>query len=272
MKSSDRKILLGVAFVGLIAAFWFMVLSPKRAEISKLDEEIASLETSVAEQEQLAAASEEAKEGYGNAYQRLVVLGKAVPADADTPSLITQVTGLAAKSGVDFRSITLADGGAAPAAAPAPAPAPAPTEGDEAADAPPAEPVPATEVAAAMLPIGATVGAAGLPVMPYDLGFRGDFFQIADFMAEIDALVRSDPSAPDAIGVEGRLLTVNGFTLEGDSADGFPKLKAEMSVTAYVAPADQGATGGATAAAPLPGSPIDTVAPTSAAAPGQVAP
>ena len=103
--------------------------------------------------------------------------------------------------------------------------------------------------------------------MPYDLGFRGDFFEIADFMAGIDSLVRSDPSAPESIGVDGRLLTVNGFTLEGDAAVGYPMLSAKMSVTAYVAPADQGATAGATSSGPLPSSPTDAATPTSAPAP-----
>lgn len=272
MKSSDRKIFLGIAFLGLVAAFWFLVLAPKRAEISKLDEEITTLEASVAEQEQLAAAAEQAKQGYGDAYHRLVVLGKAVPGDADTPSLITQVSQLAADAGVDFRTIVLAEGAVA---APAPAPVPPPAEGAEPATdgeaAPaPTDPVAATEAAAATLPIGATVGAAGLPVMSYDLGFRGDFFEIADFMASLDALVRSDPSAGGAIGVDGRLLTVNGFSLEGDSAAGFPMLKAQMTVSSYVSPADQGVTGGATAGGPLPTSAFDTVAPTST--PAQVSP
>ena len=133
MKATDRKIILGVALLGLFAAFWFMVLSPKRAEIASLDKDIATLETSIAEQEQLAAASEQAKQGYGNDYHRLVVLGKAVPTDADTPSLITQVSTLAADAGVDFRTITLAEGTGEAAPAPAPAPAPDPAEGEEAA-------------------------------------------------------------------------------------------------------------------------------------------
>ncbi len=81
-------ILLAVATVGLVAAFWFFLLSPKRDELSTLDEEVAALEDSVAEQEQLAIVAEQAKSEYRRNYQRLVVLGKAVPADDDVRSLI----------------------------------------------------------------------------------------------------------------------------------------------------------------------------------------
>ena len=226
------------------------------------------------------ASALQAKENYDAAYHRLVVLGKAVPDDADTPSLITQITGIADEAGVDFRTLTLSEGAVAtPPAAPAPvepaegedaAEGEAPAEGEDAAA--PVDPAAATEAAAAALPIGATVGPAGLPVMPYDLGFRGDFFQIADFLAGLDALVSSNPSAPGKLGVEGRLFTVGGFTLEGDSAEGYPMLEVKMSVIAYVAPPDQGITGGATAAAPVPVSETDTVAAAPAPTASTVAP
>lgn len=239
MKSSDRMILAAVAVVGLIAAFWFLALSPKRAELAKLDDEVATLETSVAEQEQLAVAAEEAKSGYRRNYQRLVVLGKAVPGDDDAASLVVQTTSLAERAQIDFRSLTLAEGGGE-------APAPAATETTaDGATAPVA--APATEAAAATLPIGATVGPAGLPVMPYDLKFQGDFFEISEFLASVDRMV--DPGRA-SVGIDGRLVTVDGFALTPDPVKGFPRLAADLRVTTYVAPADQGLTGGATPTAP----------------------
>ena len=39
------------------------------------------------------------------------------------------------------------------------------------------------------LPIGATVGPAGLPVTPYDLKYFGEFFDMADFFASLDERV-----------------------------------------------------------------------------------
>ena len=260
MKSSDRTILMAVLVLGVLASFWFFVLSPKRAEVSKLDEEITSLQGALSEQEQLAAAAHQAKTGYEENYHRLVVLGKAVPGDEDAATLIEQTQALANRAGLDFRGIKLAESSGE--AAPPPAATQTTADGSaEGASAPPATPTaaPATEAAAATLPIGATVGAAGLPVMPYDLSFRGDFFEIADFMAELDSLVRTDAKG---VGVDGRLLTVDGFVFTPDVVDGFPMLNANLHVTTYVAPADQGATAGATAAAPAPTSVTGAPAPT----------
>ena len=51
--------------------------------------------------------------------------------------------------------------------------------------------VPATEVEASLLPLGASIGTAGLAVMPYSLSFNGNFFGIAKFIGKVDALVES---------------------------------------------------------------------------------
>jgi Tfp pilus assembly protein PilO len=253
----------------LLLAFWFLVLSPKRDEAATLGEEVATLEASVAEQEQAAASAEMAKADYADNYHRLVVLGKAVPGDDDSASLISQTQTLAERAGIDFRSIIIADSVDAEVAAPAPAAAEstvdAPPSGVEGATAVPATTAPATETAAATLPIGSTVGPAGLPVMPYDLTFRGDFFDIADFMAKLDGLVRTDGGG---VGVNGRLLTVDGFTFHSDTKKRFPFLGADLHVTSFVAPADQGLTAGATETAPATGVPATaTPAPTTTATP-----
>ena len=87
--------------------------------------------------------------------------------------------------------------------------------------------------------------------MPYQLKFTGDFFAIADFLEGLDGLVRLRGGAID---VHGRLLTVDGFALQPvdtATADGtatvspIPTLTAEVSVTTYLTPADQGLTAGA---------------------------
>ena len=250
MKASDRAILAGVVVLGLIAAFWFLVLSPKRAEVSDLDGQITELRSSVATAEQTAATAEEAKADYASNYHSLVVLGKAVPAEEDTASLLVEVQKLAADAGIFFDSIKLSSGGEAPTPPPA-----AETTADQASPSdgaaePSAETLtaaPATEAAAATLPLGATVGPAGLPVMPYDLHFRGGFFEVADFIQSLDSLV---DTGSDGVGVDGRLLTVDGFSFGPDQAAGFPHLVADLHVTTYVAPADQGLVGGASPTLP----------------------
>jgi len=258
MKSTDRMILLAVVAVGLAAAFWFLLLSPKRAELSELDRDVAALEASVAEQEQLAATAEQAEAEYRSNYQRLIVLGKAVPGDDDAASLVVQTSSLARQAGIDFRSLTLAEGGGE---APPPPPAAETTADGAEAETAATPAAPATEASAANLPIGATVGPAGLPVMPYDVKFRGDFFEIADFLASLDKMV--DPGRVNP-GVNGRLVTVDGFALTPDPEKGFPHLAADLHVTTYVAPADQGLTGGATPTTPpaaIPAEPVPVSSP-----------
>jgi hypothetical protein len=89
--------------------------------------------------------------------------------------------------------------------------------------------------------------------MPYDLTFVGSFFEIADFMKRVDAMVHTHQ---DRVTVDGRLLTVDAFTLspvpEEDSSNGAPTLTAELTATTYLTPADQGTTAGATPGGPAP--------------------
>jgi Tfp pilus assembly protein PilO len=258
--SSDRAILIGLALAGVLAAFWFVVLSPKREESSKLQDEIVALQQSVQAQQELVAMAEAAKESFDTNYRDLVVLGKAVPEDEDTSSLFVQLQDVAERAQVDFRAIELASGTAAPAAAPAPAETTADgAESESTSTAAGATPAVATEATAAALPIGASIGTAGLPVMPYKLSIKGDFFELADFLDGLDSLVKTRDGVPV---VDGRLMTIDSFDLIGDETKGFPALTAEITVTTFVAPEEQGLTAGAT-----PGGPAPAVAPTGGATP-----
>ncbi len=119
------------------------------------------------------------------------------------------------------------------------APAPATSAGGE--------PVSATEAAASLLPLGASIGPAGLAVMPYTLTFDGDFFKIADFIKGIDSLVKT---SNEDVTVDGRLLTLDGFSLAADDEKGFPDLEATFAVTTYLTPPSEGEGGGTTPSAP----------------------
>ncbi len=52
--------------------------------------------------------------------------------------------------------------------------------------------------------------------MPYTLTFDGDFFQIADFIKGLDSLVKT---TNEKVAVDGRLMTINGFTLTPADAE-----------------------------------------------------
>jgi Tfp pilus assembly protein PilO len=286
MKRTDLTILLAVVAVAALAGFWLLVLAPKREQAAQLSDQVNELHSSIQEQEQLAVAGRQARATFDTDYRRLVVLGKAVPANSDTPSLLLQVQRLADQANVQFRSIVLTASGstdAAQVATPPPLVAPGSegssgsqpaaqsSSGDAATPAatdPTVPPVPATETAAAMLPLGASVGPAGLAVMPYQLKFTGGFFEIADFLQRVDAMVGAQA---DQVAVGGRLLTVDGFALGLPAASSTggaavtqaaPKLDATLSVTSYLAPASQGATAGASPAGPPSAIPAATTTPT----------
>lgn len=285
MKRNEQLILVSLAVVGLIAAFWMLVLSPKRNEASQLKDEVDQLQSSLTQAQQEISAGQQAQKSYRVDYRRMVVLGKAVPADSEQTSLFVQLQNLADRSGVEFESIDLGDATSAAQALPAPSTSTSTststTDGSTSTtstdtsstdattsssasttSADSSAAAPASEAAVATLPIGAAVGPAGLPVMPYDMTFTGDFFQIADFMQRLDGLVHIRNDLAD---VRGRLLTVNGFTLspsdEGSPAD--PKLTAELSVTTFLTPPDQGITAGATPSGPADATPTLTSSSTS---------
>jgi Tfp pilus assembly protein PilO len=213
-------------------AFWILALSPKRDEASKLDARVTQLESSLTQHQSEISAAEEARREFPVDYQHLVVLGKAVPPSDETPSLLVQVSRISKHAGVRFQTLKLeasGEGEASPAAAPG---------GEE---------VSATEAAASLMPLGASVGPAGLAVMPYSLTFTGSFFKIADFIGGLDSLVKT---TNEKVGVNGRLVTINGFSLSEDSEAQFPALLVTFSVTTYLTPPSQGTTAGASPEGP----------------------
>jgi Tfp pilus assembly protein PilO len=264
MRRNELMIGVAVAVIALAVGFWLLVLGPKRQEASALKDDVSQLQSEV--DQEAAAAGEQAKKSFPTDYRKLVVLGKAVPKDADQSSLLVQLQKLADRSGVEFQSIDLSESSSSSTTA-STTTTESPTSSEssssesessssstETSSSTAAEPVAdPTEASAATLPIGAAVGPAGLPVMPYQLNFVGDFFEIADFMKQVDSMVRARHGG---VLVDGRLLTVDAFTLapatEPGSSDGAPTLTAELSVTTYLTPADQGATAGATPSGPAP--------------------
>jgi Tfp pilus assembly protein PilO len=241
MGSSNRVIVAMVAVVVLAVAFWMMLLSPKRSEVSKLEGEVSQQEQSLAQHRSEVARGLAAQRAFPNEYQQLVVLGKAAPQDAETASLLVQLNRIARRARVRFQTFSLSSGSG---------------EGAEEAAAPPAEEgASPTEVAASTLPIGASIGPAGLAVMPYTLTFRGSFFQIADFIHGLDSMVETKNSKVD---VTGRLITINGFTLGAEPNKGFPELEASFTVTTYLVPPGEGITGGATTTGPEEATQVST--------------
>ncbi len=256
MKSSSNRLIVSILVIaGLALAFWVLLLSPKREEASELSSEAGQLQVALSEAQAKAAEATAARQEFPSDYRQLVVLGQAVPAEDETSSLLVEMSAIAKATHVTFDSIQLeSSGSSSPEAVSTPPPAPSSTaspSGTQQASAT----VPPTEAAASLLPLGASIGPAGLAVMPYGLTFSGSFFQIADFIKGIDSLVKT--KANSKFGIDGRLVTLNGFSLaanesekEGGGEPKSPTLNATFSVATYVTPPSQGTTAGATESAP----------------------
>jgi len=238
MSASNRVIVAMLAVAALAIAFWMLLLSPKRAEVSELDQEVAAKEESLSLHQSEVQRGLEAERAFPRQYQQLVVLGKAAPADDDTASLLVQLNRIAGDAEVRFETFKLESSGGEEATT-------------EEASAEPAEGELAspTEVAAAKMPLGAKIGPAGLAVMPYILTFKGSFFELADFIKGLDSLVKTRNSE---VEVTGRLITISGFNLKADGNKGFPFLEASFSVNTFLVPPAQGVTAGATPTSPEP--------------------
>jgi Tfp pilus assembly protein PilO len=249
MKSANRLILATLAIAALAIAFWVLALGPKRQEASDLSGQVDQANAALAESRFQLAEAAAARREFPADYRQLVVLGQAVPGSDDTSSLLVELDRVAHRSEVTFDSIQLSSttgGEAAPAPVAPLAPA-TPTESSSGA-VPAAATVPPTEAAASILPLGATVGTAGLGVMPYNLNFSGDFFQVADFIKGVNSLVKTSGN----VAIDGRLVTVDGFALVPSSEDtNSSTLEAGFAVTTYLVPPTQGVTAGATPTAPV---------------------
>jgi hypothetical protein len=239
MTSTNRTILAVVIVVALAIAFWILALGPKRDEAEKVGLKVEKAESSLAAHQAEATEGLEARASFSDNYQQLVVLGKAVPGDDDSASLLVQLNQIGDRAGAKFINFKIDPGEFTP---------PTPEAGAEAAPVP-TTPVSPTEAAASIMPIGATIGTAGFGVMPYTLTFDGDFFKIADFIRGLDTLV---DTKNQNVAVDGRLITVDGFSLTARDDKPFPALKATFTVSTYVTPPAQGVTAGATPSAPAP--------------------
>jgi hypothetical protein len=265
----DRIVMMVVIAVVALGGFWMFALKPQRKEAASLGQELAQAQQRVNTARTEVSAGDAARTRYANNYATVARLGKAVPVEDDVPSLIYQLDSTAKETGVDFRTVKLTSGAAAPASAPtaaqgaaatadassnkAAAQTPqsagagaAPSNGSPAAGSQPPPVTAPTQAATAALPPGATVGQAGLSTMPFNFTFEGSFFKLTNFMTKLERYIKASKNNVD---VRGRLLMINGFSLAA-APQGFPMMKASVSAQAYLLPVDQGLFNGASPTGP----------------------
>ena len=268
----DRKIVLILLPLILLAGYWFMVLAPKRAESAKVQEELTKArgerDTAQAQVGQLNAA----KASFASDYQTVIRMGKAIPETVDMPSLLVQLDRAARGTGIDMREIKVSKatqsstptvvappgGGGNPGAGGSGAQSPqgkaAQNAGNVVNDANAKSAQSAGAANSGAQPGGAAAGAPGagqpapgLSSVGLQFQLRGDFFDLADFFHRMKRFVRV---VNGQIVVRGRLLTLDSFNFTMGE-DG--QLKAEASATVYLSPKAQGGvSAGASPTGPAP--------------------
>jgi hypothetical protein len=115
------------------------------------------------------------------------------------------------------------------------------------------------------------VASAGFTQMPFTFVFNGSFFDLEHLFRQMTGFANHNSSG--AIEVSGRLLTIQSVKLSPEVSSSTSGTKQSLTGTitasAYVLPASQGLTAGATPASPTGAtSPAgSTAAPTAATAP-----
>jgi Tfp pilus assembly protein PilO len=286
----DRKILLGAIPILLLVGFWFLVLSPKRAEVAQATEELTQQQQRRDTAQAAVSQASSAKSDFESDYTEMVRLGKAIPSAVDMPGLLVQLD--KAANGTDIKFTKIATGereapGENPQAAPpadggggGSAP-PAAAGGEQAQSAPggaaeaannasatsdqrnsaaqqsgvqPGDTQTSTPAGADAAPAAAGASPAGLETVPLELEFRGNFFNLANFFHRVKRLVEV---SNENLVVSGRLVTIEGVSYSSDP-EVFPTLTAEIQATVYLVPKAQGTTAGATPQGPAPATPADS--------------
>lgn len=247
----DRKILMLLVPVVLVAAYWFLLFAPKREESAAIQEQLTQAQSEQQTAESQASSVSGAKDSFAADYTTVIRLGKAVPSTVDMPSLLVQLDRAARGTRIDFDKVSTGDRKAAPAAAAA---------ADGSAKSGPGQAKETAEGAANQASntgtlggaqpagdgTGASAGAPGLESVALDFTFRGTFFDLADFFHRMKRFVKV---VNDDIVVRGRLMTIDSFNWKTEPQQ-WPFLTAEVHSTVYLAPKSEGVSAGATPQGP----------------------
>lgn len=221
MTGRDRLVLIGVGALAMLAAVYLLLVSPERKEASSLKAQVATASAQLSTAEGQVAEARGAQSRYASAYASIVSLGKAVPAGQEVPSLIYQLAQASNQKHIDFSSITTGASGSSSSSASAPV---------------------------------AAVTSAGFTQMPFTFVFSGSFQDLYHMFQQMNRFTTR--TASGGLQVSGRLLTIQSAKLTPSTASAAAGAKPSegltgtITATAYVLPATQGVTDGATAASP----------------------
>ena len=298
LSGRDKKILIFLVPLLVIAGYWFLLFSPKREEASTASAALTEQQDRLEMARNAARAAESAEQDFEASYATVVRLGKAIPSTVDMPSLLVQLEAAALGTGIRFK--TIAAGERTVAAAPEPA---APASGGETDSTPasdaggaPAQTAPGGAVESANnaeqtsdarntaaeqsgvdattststreggLPVGggaATGGAADPAAAGAPAGLETVPLNL-EFEGNFFNLADFFHDLKRFVRVANEDVLVSGrlLTIEGvqwgSDAEIFPRIRASVTATVYLSPLTQGVTAGATPEGPAPTTPAGT--------------
>ena len=216
MSRTYRALLVVIVAAVAVGGYWKFALAPKRQEAAALEQQVIEAQTQLGQTRATIASYRDAKGQYQANRATVVRLGKAVPADDDTRSLVVQLDAAAKRSGIDFDNVDISAGGAA-----------AGTAGTAATSVTPG-----------------AVNLGSFSAMPFNFSFTGRYTNLQSFISRLERFVTVDG---EKIDVNGRLLRVDGLSLHAAS-DGWPGLQADIAASSYLLPAGADQTAVAAAA------------------------
>lgn len=230
MTGRDRIVIMAVAALGVLAAVWFLGVSPKRQQAAELAKQVSSEQAQLATARSQVSSAQTAQAAYSTDYASIIRLGKAVPASAEVPSLVYQLAQASGRRNVDFESITTGASGSSGASA--------------------------SSSSSSSASASSGAASAGFSQMPFTFVFSGSFNGLYHLFQQLDHFTLH--TASGGLEVSGRLLTIQGIQLapstsasaSGKEGANSEQLTGTITATAYVLPAGQGLTGGATSSGP----------------------
>jgi hypothetical protein len=225
MTTRDRGVLIGIVSLALLGAVWFLLVAPEREKASKLGASVSAASAQLATAEAELSSARGAQTRYAAAYASIVNLGKAVPPAQEVPSLIYQLDQASNRKQVEFNSIVTGGSGGAGSSGAA---------GGAAASA------------------ASAAASSAFTQMPFTFVFNGSFFNLEHLFQQLNRFTERTVSG--SLQISGRLLTVQSVKLAPLASSGTEASKGALSgsitATAYVLPASQGLTAGASPAGP----------------------
>jgi len=219
MTGRDRMVVVVLGAVAALVVAFLLVVSPEQKQAAQVQAKVESARTELSTAQTKLSEAQDAEKRYAAAYASIVSLGQAVPADSEVASLVYELDHASSNDKVGFESITSGTTGSGSSTS-------------------------ATASSAA------TAAAGGFQELPFTFSFTGTYEQLYKLMGRLQGFTVSKPDG--SVNVNGRLLSIQGVSLAGGStASGSSgKLTASVTATAYVLPAGQTLTGGASASAP----------------------